>query len=168
MVAGVRVVDLGISRSWWVTTVAAFPAITATEVTAGVELTPYLLTDYKVGMGGSKSVNEMGVGDLADINVPTIKTYAGSLHLFRSIIVSTGLAGTDDLLATFPAGGATGYFVRRTGPLATVAATTGQVVEAYKFISDAPDIESGTGSGFLKMTVPLFSIGVFNLSITLT
>lgn len=168
MVVGARTVDLGITRAYWVTTVAAWPALTAVEVTAGVELTPNLLTDYKVGMGGAKSVNEMGVGDLADINVPTIKTYSGSLHLFRSIIPGTGLPGTDDLLTTFAGNNETGYFVRRVGPLKTAVLATGDKVEVYKFIADAPDLPAGEGSGYLKMTVPLFSIGVFSLSTTLT
>lgn len=167
MVAGSRFVDLGVTRMAWVTTVAAFPALTATEVTGGVDLTNYLLTDYKVGMTGSKSVNEMGVGDLADINVPTIKTYAGSLHLFRSLL-ATGLSATDDPFATFAGNNETGYFVRRIGPAKTAPFTTGDVVEAYKFIADSPEIDGGTGNGFLKMTVPLFSIGIFAQKITLT
>jgi hypothetical protein len=167
MVVGARTVDLGITRAYWVTTIAAFPAITSVEVTAGVELTNYLLTDYKVGMGGAKSVNEMGVGDLADINVPTIKTYAGSLHLFRSLL-PTGLPATDDPLAIFKGGNETGFFVRRVGPLKTQALAALDVVEAYKFIADAPELSGGEGSGFLKMTVPLFSIGVFSLNTALT
>jgi len=167
MVAGARTIDLGVTRVAWVTTIAAFPAITAAEATGGVDLTPFLLTDYKVGMTGAKSVNEMGIGDLADINVPTIATYAGSLHVFRSLL-ATGLVGTDDLASTFNAVGVTGYVVRRIGPLRTVAFTTGDKVEAYKFAADAPELDGGQGSGFLKMTVPLFSLGVFNLSVTLT
>jgi hypothetical protein len=168
MVNGSRFVDLGVTRMAWVSTVAAFPLLTATEVIAGIDLTNYLLTDYKVGMTGSKSVNEMGVGDLADINVPTIKTYAGSLHLFRSLTTGTGVPATDDPLATFQGNNETGFFVRRIGPLKSMVFTTGDKVEAYKFIADSPMIDGGTGSGFLKMTVPLFSIGIYSLSITLT
>lgn len=167
MVAGSRFVDLGVTRVAWVTTVAAFPALTATEVAAGVDLTNNLLTTYKVGMTASKSVNEMGVGDLADINVPTIKTYTGTLDLFRSLL-STGLGGTDDPLQTFKGANESGYIVRRVGPLKTVAFTTGDVVEVYKFIADSPEINGGTGNGYLKMTVPLLSSGQFSLSTILT
>lgn len=168
MVAGARTVDLGITRVAWVTTVAAFPALTATEVTAGIDLTNFLLTDYSVRMDASDSVNERGVGDLADVNVPTIKKYTGSLHMFRSIISGTGLPGTDDPLATFAGNNETGYIVRRVGPPKSTAFTTGDKVEAYKFIADSPQVEGGTGSGFLKVTVPLFSVGQYSLSITLT
>lgn len=170
MPVGVRTVDLGITRTWWVpqASVTAFPTITAAMLTAAVDLTPYMLTDYSVHMDGSNSVNEMGVGDLADINVPTIKKYTGSLHLFRSFDPATGLPGTDDVLATFAGNNETGYLVRRIGPLKTLAPAAAQQVEAYKFIADAPQIEAGTGSGFLKVTVPLFSIGVFSLNIALT
>lgn len=167
MALGARTVDLGITRVFWVSTVAAFPVIAAAEVNAGVELTSYLLTDYKIGMGASKSVNEMGVGDLADINVPTIKTYAGSLHLFRSML-STGLPGTDDPMATFQGNNETGYIVRRVGPLKTQAVATGDKVEAYRFVADAPEIEGGVGNGFLKVTIPLFAIGAFALNVSLT
>jgi len=150
-----------------VTTVAAYPAITAVEANNGLDLTPYLLTDYKVGMTGAKSVNEMGIGDLADINVPTIATYAGSLHVFRSLL-ATGLVGTDDLASTFTGVGVTGYVVRRIGPLRTVTFAIADKVEVYKFAADAPEFDGGQGSGFLKMTVPLFSLGVFQLSLALT
>jgi hypothetical protein len=167
MVAGSRFVDLGVTRIAWVSTVAAFPALTATEVTAGVDLTNYMLVGTKIGMTGSKSVNEMSVGDLADINVPTIKTYAGSLSLFRSLL-SSGLPGTDDPFSTFAGNNEQGYLVRRIGPLKTVPFTTADKVEAYKFIADSPEIDGGSGSGFLKMMVPLFSVGIFSLNITLT
>jgi len=168
MVAGARTIDLGITRVAWVTTIAAPPnTVTATEVNAGVDLTPFLLTDYSLGMGGAKSVNEMGIGDLADINVPTIATYTGSLHMFRSLLAS-GVPGTDDPGLTFTTVGQIGYLVRRIGPLRTVTFTIGDKVEVYKFAADAPAYTGGTGSGFVKMTVPLFNLGVFSLSTTLT
>jgi hypothetical protein len=170
MPVGARTVDLGITRTWWVpdATVTAFPVITAAMLSAATDLTPFMLTDYSVRMDGSDSVNERGIGDLADINVPTIKKYTGSLHMFRSIIAATGLAGSDDPLTTFAGNNESGYLVRRVGPLKSVAPAASQVVEAYKFIADSPQIEGGTGSGFLKVTVPLFSVGVFSLSIALT
>lgn len=146
---------------------AAFPAITVAELTAGKDITPFLLTDYKVGYEGSNTVTETSVLDTAEINVPTMKKYSGSLHVFRSYL-TTGKTGDDDLLLTFAGANETGYFVRRTGPLATQAPAIGDVVEAYKFIADVPQIESGTGSGFLKATIPLLSIGIARLQITLT
>lgn len=173
MPVGARTVDLGITRTLWAPASAldaAWPVLSvATLNGAGVvDLTPYMLTDYAVHMDGSNSVNEMGVGDLADINVPTIKKYSGSLHCFRSIVASTGAPGTDDVMATFAGNNETGYLIRRVGPLKTAPLAVGQFVEAYKFIADSPQTEGGSGSGFLKVTIPLFSIGVFNLSIALT
>lgn len=172
MPVGARTVDLGITRTLWAPASVidpTFPVLSvATLSGAGViDLTPYLLTDYAVHMDPSNSVNEMGVGDLADINVPTIKKYSGSLHVFRSIVASTGAPGTDDPLATFAGNNEAGYVIRRVGPLKSAPLAAGQFVEAFKFIADSPQTTGGTGSGFLKATVPLFSIGVYNLSIAL-
>lgn len=170
MPVGARVVDLGITRTLWAPASvldAAWPTLSVATLTgaAVIDLTPYMLTDYSVRMDGSDSVNERGVADLADINVPTIKKYMGSLHMFRSIVAATGAPGTDDVVASlFQGNNESGYLIRRVGPLKSIAFAVGQLVEAYAFIADSPQTEGGTGSGFLKVTVPLFSVGKFQLS----
>lgn len=167
MPVGARTVDLGVTDLWWVTTIAAFPAVTAVEVNAGVHLTPFLVTDYAVHFDPSASVNQMGVGDVTDINVPTIGKYSGSLHWFRSYQAG-GTIGSDDLSTVFTGVGVTGYIARRIGiPIAT-APTTGQVWEFYKFITDNNQTEGGNAQGYLTATTPLFSIGVAKLNVTLT
>jgi hypothetical protein len=156
---GVKLPDLGVTRVFWVTTIAAWPAITAAEVNAGVEISKSLLPDYKFGATATNTIKERDITALFDAETPTIKTYGGSLHLFRKLL-GTGLAGTDDLLTTFT-GLPHGYLVRRTGPLATQAIATGDVVDAGEFIADEPEQESGTGSGFLKIMVPLLAQGYY-------
>lgn len=164
---GVKTVDLGITRVWWVTTVAAWPALTATEINAGKELSKYLLPDYSFGADASTTVSESDITALFDADVPTKGKYKGSLHLFRAIITATGLAGTDDFLTLF-SGYPHGYLVRRVGKPATSALITGDVVDAGEFVADTPQQEAGTGSGYLKLMVPLLSQGYYFPAITTT
>lgn len=163
---GVKTVDLGITRVWWVTTIAALPALTAAELTAGKELSKSLLPDYMFGADASTTVSERDITALFDSDTPTIGKYKGSLHLFRKLL-TTGLAGTDDLLTTF-SGLPHGYLVRRVGPPATQAPASADVVDVGEFVADVPQQEAGTGSGFLKLTVPLLAQGYYYPAITLT
>ena len=163
---GVKTVDLGVTRVFWVTTIAAWPAITAAEVNAGIDISKALLPDFKFGAAATTTIKERDITALFDSETPTIGSYQGSLHLFRKML-GTGLAGTDDYLTTFT-GYPHGYLVRRTGPLATQAIATGDVVDAGEFIADVPEQESGTGSGFLKLMVPLLPQGYYYGKITLT
>jgi hypothetical protein len=163
---GVKTVDLGITRVWWVTTIAALPAITAAEITAGKDISKSLLPDYSFGADASTTVSERDITALFDSNTPTIGKYKGSLHLFRKLLV-TGIAGSDDLLTAFT-GLPHGYLVRRVGPPATQALAAADVVDVGEFIADVPQQEAGTGSGFLKLTIPLLSQGYYYPSLAVT
>ena len=163
---GVKTVDLGITRVWWLTAVAAFPAITVAEIGAGKDISKSLLPDYKFQADASTTVSERDITALFDSNTPTIGKYQGSLHLFRKLL-ATGIAGTDDYLATF-GGLPHGYLVRRVGPPSSQVVATADIVDAGEFIADVPQQEAGTGSGFLKLTVPLLSQGYYYPSIVLT
>src|SRR5664279_1071510 len=114
MVTGSKIVDLGVTRVWWVTTVAALPALTIIEIAAGKDISKSLLPDYKFGAQGSTVVSERDITALFDSETPTIGKYDGSLHLFRKLL-PTGAAGTDDYLSTFT-GHPHGFLVRRVGP----------------------------------------------------
>lgn len=163
---GSKTIDLGITRVWWVSAIAALPALTSTEVGAGKDLSTSLLPDYTFGADGSTTVSERDITALFDADTPTIGKYKGSLHLFRKML-TTGLAGTDDLLATFT-GKPHGYLVRRVGPPAGQVLAVGDVVDVGEFIADVPQVEAGTGSGFLKLMVPLLAQGYYYPSIILT
>lgn len=170
MPVGVRSPTVGYVKSWWVPLagITAFPAITAVQVTAGTELTKFELSDSKVQLNNSDTINEKAIGDVANTDVPTFAKYDGcSLHLFRSYAPAwTSLTGSDDLLSIF-SGRPFGYYIRRVAKLNTVAATIGDVVEAYLFQADSPQMEANDGAN-VKLTVPLLQSGVYNLSITLT
>ena len=166
MTAGKKTVDLGVIRLFWVTTIAAIPAITATEVNAGKEVSKYLLPSYSFGADATTTVSERDVTALFDADTPTIGKYKGSLELFRSLL-TTGLAGTDDLLSTF-SGYPHGWLVRRIGPPSTQAIATGDVVDVGEFIADVPQQSAGGGNGMVKIMVPLLSQGYYYPQVTLT
>lgn len=156
---GSKLIDLGVTKVWWVTTVVSPTAITVAEITAGKDISTALLPDYSFGADASTTVTERDITALFDADTPTIGKYKGSLHLFRKIL-NTGLAGTDDLLSTF-AGKPRGYLVRRIGLPSTTAIAALQVVDIGEFIADVPQQEAGTGSGFVKLTVPLLPQGYY-------
>lgn len=113
-------------------------------------------------MDGSDTTNERAVCETNNVVTATIGNYMGRMDLFRSWDetdpmnpdwdaddVSTWLAYLDQ-----------GWVVRRNGPKYDVDLADGQVVETYKFAADNVQTSGGTGSGFLKATVPLLPQGV--------
>lgn len=169
MPVGVRSPTVGYITTAWVPVagIAAYPTITAVQVTAGTNLTKYEISDSSVGLDNSDSINEKAIGDLANTDVPTFAKYKGSLHLFRSFAPAwTSVTGSDDLLTVF-SGKPFGYYIRRSAKLNTTAFAVGDVVEAYLFQADWPQVEANDG-GNVKLTVPMFQQGVFSLSIVLT
>lgn len=160
-----KLVDLGITRVWWVVTIANSLAPTVAEITAGKDLSPYLLPDYVFAADASTTISERDITAVVDADTPTIGKLKGSLHLFRAFNTATGLPDVaTDLESTF-IGNPSGWVVRRTGPAQATAITAGQKVELGSFIADVPQKEGGTGTGFLKLTVPLLPQGVYRASI---
>lgn len=160
---GSNLVDLGVRRVYWVTTVANPAAITLAEISAGKELSKSLL-EYTFGPTASKTVDEKDITALFDASTPTIGTYEGSLHLFRKML-NTGLAGTDDLKATFT-GRPRGYLVERVGPPATQVLAVADKVNVGEFIADNPQPDPLSDSSYLKLTVPLLPQGYYFPDVT--
>ncbi len=160
-----KLVDLGITRVWWVTAVATPTAITAAEITAGKDLSSALLPDYVFSADASTTISERDITAVVDAETPTIGKVKGSLHLFRVFSSTTGLPDTTDLEATF-VGQPSGWLVRRTGPPTGTAILAAQKVELANFVADIPQKEGGSGTGFLKLTVPLLPQGLYYPSVT--
>jgi len=161
-----KLVDLGITRVWWVTDAAFNPAApTATLITAGKDLSTYLLPDYEFSADASTTISERDITATAEADTPTIGQIKASLHLFRSYTVGTGVVDPiGDLEAAF-VGLPTGWLVRRTGPAQSVAIAATQKVEIANFIADVPQKTGGQGTGFLKLTVPLLPQGLYYPSV---
>jgi len=161
-----RLVDLGITRVWWVTTMSIKGQPTSTEITNGKDLSNFLLPDYAFAADASTTINERPITATVDAETPTIGKLKASLTLFRYFDTTSKLPDTTDLEQAF-IGHPAGWLVRRTGPPATTAIASGQFVELANFIADVPQKEGGTGTGFLKLTVPLLPQGLYNPSFAL-
>lgn len=154
-----RIVDLGVTKYAWVPTIGDVNAPTVTELTAGKDISQYVVTSTTVGPAASDTVNERAITDTANVVVPTIGNYEGNLVLFRDY--ANGTPSTDDALTTFKSGDV-GYLVRRVGKAYDVAFAASDQVEVYKFMVDQPQVQGGTGEGYLKATIGLLQQGQFS------
>lgn len=159
-----RIVDIGVTKLTWVpgdTGIADPDAPTTAELTAAgaLDLSCLMVTTYEVRADGSDTTNERAVCEDANVVAPTVRNYMGNMVLFRQFL--NGEPESDDVIENFTDDGEFGWFVRRLGRSYDVAYANGQTIEVYKFLSDVPQIQGGTGEGFLKATVPLLQQGTF-------
>lgn len=161
-----RLVDTDVTKLVWlrggreVIADVKAPKLTELNAAAATDITCFVLKNYEVRADGSNTTNESAVCDTAEGTVPTMKKYTGSLPLFRDF-ATTGIPSATDPLTLFTEDYPQGYFVRRVGKPQETAFAVGDVVDVYHFIGDVPQIQGGTGDGFLKATVPLMSTGTF-------
>lgn len=160
-----RMVDLAVTTYWWVTTLADPAAPTATEITAGKNISQFLTTATTFGADDSDTVSEKAITETAQIDVPTIQKYAASLEFFRDFTASA--PSTQDLSTVFQGKNEQGYLVRRIGfPSSTAAAST-QKVEIGKFIADVPKYRGGEGNGFVKGSVKMLQQGYYAANVAI-
>jgi hypothetical protein len=156
-----RLVDQGVTRLTWVPGVdgiADIEAPTLAELAAGRDLTCIMVSTYKVQMDGSDTTSERAVCEEANTDAPTMKNYSGTFELFRQWDDVTEAWETADLLQWLDYKDV-GHFVRRTGFSKDTAYAAGQMAEVYKFMADEAQMPAGTGSGYLKATVPMLKQG---------
>lgn len=159
-----RIVDLGVTKYAWVDAIADVTAPTVAELTGGTDISPTVVTTTSVGPTASDTVNERAITDTANVVVPTIGNYEGTLNLFRDYTAGSPTAAIDPL-AIFAAGDV-GYLVRRVGKAHDVAFAAADEVEVYKFMVDNPQVRGGQGDGYLKATIPLLQQGQFSVKAT--
>lgn len=163
-----RIVDLNVTTYWWIpaTTGALSEVSSAASLTAAQNISKFVVSTTSVGATASDTISERGITDVANVVVPTVGNYEGTLVLFRDY--AAGVPSVDDPLTKIAAeSGELGWVVRRVGKASTEAAAASDVVEAYLFLTDNPQVSSGTGDGYLKVTIPLLPQGVFDTSVTL-
>lgn len=166
-----RMVDLNVTTYWWLAA-ADIPddlsVVSAADLTTAANISRFVVGTTRIGPTASDTVSEKGITDVANVVVPTVGNYEGTLVAFRDLTAGTGVPTADDVLTKIAnTSGVVGWIVRRTGHPSTTAAAAAQVVEVYKFMTDNPQVSSGTGEGFLKATIPLLQQGVFDTSVTL-
>lgn len=165
-----RLVDQGVTKLLWVPGedgISDIAAPTLTELAAGVDLTCQMVTTYEVRPDGSDTTNERAVCETSNVVTPTVQNYMGRFELFRQWDSSANEWETEDVLEYLEYGDL-GWFVRRLGLPQDTDYAADQVVEVYKFMVDSPQTQGGTGSGYLKATVPLLQQGSFRLKSTVT
>ena len=160
-----RMVDLATTTYWWVPG-STVPA-TAASVTAGVNISQYVVASTKVAPASSDTVSEKSITDTSNAVVPIIGNYEGNLVLFRDL--TAGVATANDPLTTIgAASGVVGWIVKRVGFASTVAAAAAQKVDRYLFMTDTPQKSGGEGDGYLKVTIPLLQQGTYSVEVALT
>lgn len=160
-----RMVDLAATTYWWVAG-ATVPA-TAAAVTAGVNISQYVVASTRIGPTASDTVNEKSITDTSNSVVPIIGNYEGTLVLHRDLTAGAPTA-SDPLTTIASASGVVGWIVKRVGYASTVAAAAGQKVDRFLFMTDTPQKSGGEGDGYLKVTIPLLQQGTYSVEVALT
>lgn len=160
-----RMVDLSVTTYWWVA--GETEPTTAAALTAGTNISAFVVASTKVGPTASDTVSEKSITDTANVVIPTIGNYEGSLVMFRDLTAGAPTA-TDPLTTIGAASGIVGWLTKRVGYASTVAATAAQTVDRFKFMTDTPQKSGGEGDGFLKVTIPMQPQGLFRTEVALT
>ena len=157
-----RIVDLNVTTYWWVpaASITDVDAISAATLTSAANISQYVVATTSIGPTASDTVSERGITDVANVVVPTVGNYEGTLVVFRDYTAGAPTAN-DPLTTIADASGVLGWIVRRVGKASTEAAAADDTVEAYLFLTDNPQIMSGSGDGYLKATIPLLQQGTF-------
>lgn len=163
-----RLVDLGVTRWDWVPGDAPFadplsPTLAELNAANNVNLSPYVVTTSTMNATASDTVNERSIAETANVVVPTVANYEGTLVLFRDF--SDGAPTDDDPFALFSRAGIPGYLVRRLGKASTAAYAAGDVVDVFRVRTDSPQASGGAGDGYLKVTVPMLQQGFMALQV---
>jgi hypothetical protein len=161
-----RVVDLAVTRVAVVTTIAAFPAITAVEVLAGINITPYL-KDIDFDADDSDKVEERSIQETSKIEVPTIGNYHASLTMFDDFTAGVPLSTSATPRGVFGTPYSTSYLVMRTGLASTTAFAASDVCKAALFRWDKLKTPGGKNDGYLKCMVTGLQQGLYATSVIL-
>ena len=160
-----RMVDLAATTIVWVS--GETEPVTAAAVTAGKNISEYVVASTKVAPASSDTVNEKSITDTSNAVVPIIGNYEGNLVLFRDLTAGAPTAN-DPMTTIGAASGVVGWIVKRVGYTSTTAMAAAQKVDRYKFMTDTPQPSGGEGDGYLKVTIPMLQQGVYRLQAALT
>jgi hypothetical protein len=144
----------------------------ATELVAGTDLSLAIETGYKLGPMDSDVDNSKTIADEGNSDTPTMGKYEGMLTLFRDDVGSgTNVVPTPSTVFTtafnlFKSAKVEGWLVKRLGKKQAVAFAAGDVVSAFRFISDYPREVEGTKMAPNRVEVEFFQQGSQFLNVT--
>lgn len=137
-------------------TVPADPAaITATELTAGVNLSPAILrSGYRLSATGSDSMNEPSLEDAGNAVTFGSSNYEANITPFRYRDADGASDTTNDVgYSLFTEKGITLWLVERIGPPSKTAFTVGDAYSYFPVITDDPQSPTEL-SGYEKFVQP--------------
>jgi hypothetical protein len=148
---------------WVLTTApadATLAAVVTTEISSGKDITPFLLPSSKIpSYDADKTTSEYSIAQGDEILAPIGTSYSGSFDVFRDF--TAGVPSASDPLAYLVAQSQVWVVVREGLPY-TTAATAAQKISVYQFTVGTPQRKRGSNQGFLKVTVPLLTLGNAN------
>lgn len=162
-----RLVRLKNTRLLWVSGTAAttlagiYTAPTVASLTPGtgiVAIHANMTKNYDVAMDDSDSITELGVDDDSKIEVPTIRSYHGSLEFFRDFDATTNLPTASDCTALISEN-QLGFLVKREGLPSATAIAADQIVELYQFRTDVWKFSKE--DGLIKASIKLWQQGKY-------
>jgi len=124
---------------WWVTNPAFDPeAPSAAMLTDAANISCAIVNGYELNPTKSDVDTSTNICDTAKVETPIRYNYAGNLTFNRESDQANTTSAYARAFAFFGTTRNTGYLVRRTGYLSTVAAAVGHKVDSFKFINDVP------------------------------
>lgn len=163
-----RLIDQNVTTYWWVAAadISSTATVSASKLTNATNISEFVVSTTNVGPTASDTVSEKSITDTANVIVPTIGNYEGTLVLFRDF--SSSVPTASDVMTTITkVSGSVGWIVKRLGYPSTTAAAAGQIVSVYKFTTDTPQVSGGQSDGYLKATIPLLQAGSFQVEVAI-
>lgn len=139
----------GMTRVYWVSSIANINAPTTTELNAGNDFTQRITPD---GLKLDPSTADVDTSSLAStFDTKTV----GRIGFDVELTFKRGSTGTEDLPFTTLKYGVSGYLAVRRGVAYTTAWTTGQKLEVYPITCGEPQNSSPAANEVLKFVSPM-------------
>lgn len=145
------IINDGMTRIWWVTSISNTAAPTAAEITAGVDLTGFTTADGLEDGGETAGVDTTSLGSTSDTETPGRRTNNVELTMKNQ-----GMAAAPwTTFASRPAG----FFVKRSLVSVATAATAAQKVLVIPATAGDRHEIKPTKNELAKFKVKLFTTG---------
>ena len=158
---------------WWVDGAAVQSAdeIDVDVLEAADNISCAIVTGSTLNPTDSDTDDTRSICDEGNVATPTYDNYEGNLTFFRTNnpeATEGNDAAMELAFQLFKHKGAEGYLVRRIGKKNNVPPAAGDLISAFKFLSDNPQDVWGGDEGPIQFTVPFLQQGDMVLNKELT
>jgi len=127
------------TRIDWITDAAYNPLLpSAALFSNATNISCAIVAGYSLNPTKSKTNNKKSICDDANVETPVRYNYEGQFTFFREGDLADTTSDFSKAFAFFGTTRNTGWLVRRTGLLRSVATAAGQVVDSFYVINDFP------------------------------